>query len=126
MRDASVPRIVCVTSLSGTTSKMGPVHTHLFDPLFFAGIYDDKRAQEATLASSGLEWVVVRPGRLNRRARHPDHASGPRGARFPASRRPSALHARSARERPVSSAALPYLVEPAFLPWHKVLTLGRD
>ena len=61
-----VRRLVVVTSL-GTTHKLGPVHKHVVDPLLLSRIYDDKREQERVVRLSGLDWVLVRPGRLTDR-----------------------------------------------------------
>lgn len=127
MHAQRVRRIVAITSM-GTTDKLGPVHTHFFDPLFFRGIYDDKREQERQLEASGLEWVIVRPGRLidapeTRRARVV--FEGP----LPGVHVSRAAVARFALEQLGSDRYLglaPYLVEPALVPWHKILTLGTD
>ncbi len=127
MGENRVPRVVAITSM-GTTDKLGPVHAHFFDPLFFRGIYDDKREQERLVMSSGLEWVIVRPGRLV-------DAAGTHRARvvfdgpLPGVHVSRAAVARFALEQLGSDRYLglaPYLVEPAILPWHKILTLGAD
>lgn len=127
MRDARVARLVAVTSL-GTTHKMGPVHAHLVEPYLLRGIYGDKREQERRIAASGLEWVIVRPGRLVDR---PDRGAarvvldGP----LPGVHVSRAALARFALDQVRSDRFVglaPYLVEPARVPWHKVLTLGRD
>lgn len=127
MRGAGPRRVIAVTSM-GTTGKLGPVHERLLDPLLLHRIYDDKRDQERILEESELDWTIVRPGRLT---------DGPdRGL------------ARAVLDGPlvgvtVSRAALarflvdqltsdrfhrlaPYLADPspAWLPWHRVLTLG--
>jgi uncharacterized protein YbjT (DUF2867 family) len=127
MHAQRVKRLIAITSM-GTTDKLGPVHVHVFDPLFFRGIYDDKRDQERVVEDSGLDWVIVRPGRLvdtaeSGRARvvfdgslPGVHVSRAALARFSLEQLTSERYLRTA----------PYLVEPAIVPWHKILTLGTD
>lgn len=127
MRAHRVRRLVAITSMA-TTNKLGPVHEHVFDPLFFRGIYDDKRAQERLIAESGLEWVIIRPGRLvDAPATHRARVvfDGP----LPGVHVSRAAVARFALEQLATDHYLglaPYLAEPAILPWHKILTLGTD
>jgi uncharacterized protein YbjT (DUF2867 family) len=63
MQRERVDRVLAITSM-GTTAGLGPIHTHLFDPLLLHTIYDDKRRQERILMASDLSWTIVRPGRL--------------------------------------------------------------
>jgi uncharacterized protein YbjT (DUF2867 family) len=126
MRERKVRRIVAVTSM-GTTHKLGPVHNYVLDPLVLHNIYDDKRRQENILEASGLEWTVVRPGRLtNGRDRRDAVASldGPL---------PGVLVSRAALARFLIEEVQrrrfihmsPYYAEPAFAGWHRILTLGE-
>jgi uncharacterized protein YbjT (DUF2867 family) len=126
MQRAHVRRLVAITSL-GTTHKLGPVHEHVVYPRLLRGIYDDKRAQELRIRESGLAWTILRPGRLT---------DGPdrdvrvvlEGA-LPGVLVSRASLARFALDQLASDALVglaPYVVEPAFVPWHKVLTLGTD
>jgi nucleoside-diphosphate-sugar epimerase len=127
MQRAGVDRIVTITSM-GTTRKLGPVHEHLVDPLLLRGIYDDKRAQELRIRESGLRWTLVRPGRLTDR---PDRRAlrvvldGPLPGVM-VSRAALARFALDQLETEAFVGLAPYVVEPSFVPWHKVLTLGTD
>jgi nucleoside-diphosphate-sugar epimerase len=122
-----VRKLIAVTSM-GTTDKLGPVHVHLFDPLLFRGIYDDKREQERIVSQSGLEWTIVRPGRLTdspSTSRTEVVLDGP----LPGVLVSRAAVARFALEQVGSdryAGLAPYLVERAIVPWHKILTLGTD
>jgi uncharacterized protein YbjT (DUF2867 family) len=127
MQGSGVRRLIALTSL-GTTSKLGPVHEHVVYLALLRGIYDDKRAQELRIRESGLSWTIVRPGRLTDA---PDRRclraviDGP----LPGVLVSRAAVARFMLDQVASDAFVsmaPYLVEPAVVPWHKVLTLGGD
>jgi uncharacterized protein YbjT (DUF2867 family) len=127
MHTHGVRKIVAITSM-GTTDKLGPVHVHLFDPLLFRGIYDDKREQERMIMESGLEWTIVRPGRLVD-APSTQEARVVFDGPLPGVMISRAAVARFALEQIDSdryAGLAPYLVEPAIVPWHKILTLGTD
>lgn len=127
MRQHRVRKIIAITSM-GTTDKLGPVHVHFFDPLFFRGIYDDKRKQEKIVMESGLEWTLVRPGRLTD-SPSTQHARVVFDGPLPGVMVSRAAVARFALEQIDSdryAGLAPYLVEPAIVPWHKILTLGTD
>jgi putative NADH-flavin reductase len=66
MKAADVKRLIAVTGLGA-----GDSHGHggfLYDavafPLLLKRVYDDKDVQESIIKSSGLEWIIVRPGLL--------------------------------------------------------------
>ena len=66
MERAGVKRFVCESSLGVGDSKwkMGMIHNLLAIPLFLRNVFADKEVQEQLIASSGLDWVIVRPGAL--------------------------------------------------------------
>ena len=66
MERAGIKRFVCESSLGVGNSKwkMGIVHNLIAIPLFLRNIFADKEAQEQIIASSGLDWVIVRPAVL--------------------------------------------------------------
>lgn len=66
MERAGVKRFVFESSLGVGDSKwkMGIVHNVVAIPLLLRNVFADKEAQERIIASSGLDWVIVRPGAL--------------------------------------------------------------
>jgi putative NADH-flavin reductase len=60
---AGIKRFVCESSLGVGDSKwkMGVVHNLVAIPLVLRNIFADKKVQEQIIASSGLDWVIVRP-----------------------------------------------------------------
>ena len=66
MERAGIKRFVCESSLGVGDSKwkMGIVHNLVAIPLFLRSVFADKEAQEQIIASSTLDWVIVRPGAL--------------------------------------------------------------
>jgi putative NADH-flavin reductase len=66
MERAGIKRFVCESSLGVGDSKwkLGVFHDLVAYPLFLRNIIADKVAQEQIIASSSLEWVIVRPGAL--------------------------------------------------------------
>lgn len=66
MQDIGVKRLVVVTGLGAGDSRGGRsfMHTYLVFPLVLQRIYDDKGVQEEIIASSNLDWTIVRPGIL--------------------------------------------------------------
>ena len=67
MKLEHVPRLVCITGIGAGDSAGhgGFLFDRLIFPLLLRRVYDDKNRQEAILADSGLNWVVVRPSILN-------------------------------------------------------------
>jgi putative NADH-flavin reductase len=61
-----VRRIICVTGIGCGNSKGhgGFLYDRVVLPFVLRTVYDDKDRQEAVLRSSGLDWIVVRPGFL--------------------------------------------------------------
>ena len=66
MEGAGVKRFVCESPLGVGDSKwkMGIVHNLVAIPLFLRNIFADKEVQERIIASSTLDWVIVRPAAL--------------------------------------------------------------
>jgi putative NADH-flavin reductase len=66
MERAGIKRFVCESSLGVGDSKwrMGIVHNLVAIPLFLRNVFADKDAQEQIIASSKLDWVIVRPAAL--------------------------------------------------------------
>ena len=66
MERAGIKRFVCESSLGigDSKGKMGAVHNLVAIPLFLRNVFADKEAQEKIIASSRLDWVIVRPGTL--------------------------------------------------------------
>lgn len=66
MEAHGVRRIVCQTSLGigNTAGRMGLYYTFVVIPIVVPFYFWDKTRQERTIAGSGLEWIIVRPGAL--------------------------------------------------------------
>ena len=79
MERAGVKRFVCESSLGVGNSKwkMGIVHNLISIPLFLRNIFADKEAQEKIIASSSLDWVIVRPAVLTNGPRRNVYRAGP-------------------------------------------------
>lgn len=71
METHGVRRLVCETSLGigGSAGRLGLYYTLFVVPVILPFYYWDKTRQERLIAASGLDWVVVRPGLLNHRAK---------------------------------------------------------
>jgi uncharacterized protein YbjT (DUF2867 family) len=65
MKQASVSKLVAVTGFGAGDSRgaINFLQRPAFD-LIFRHAYDDKSIQEALIAESDLEWLIVRPGVL--------------------------------------------------------------
>src|ERR1700739_3435348 len=61
-----VRRIICVTGVGCGNSRGhgGFLYDRVFLPYVLRTIYEDKDRQEAILRTSGLDWIIVRPGFL--------------------------------------------------------------
>lgn len=66
MEQAGVKRLVFESSLGVGDSKwkMGVIHNLVAIPLFLRNVFADKEVQEQIIASSALDWVIVRPAAL--------------------------------------------------------------
>ena len=67
MKECDVPRLICETALGigSSVGRLGLPHTFFIMPLIL-GFYmwDKLRQEELIIASSDLDWVIVRPGAL--------------------------------------------------------------
>ena len=71
MRRRGVRRLVVITGMGAGDSRGhgGVLFDRLLMPLLLRKVYADKDRQEAIIAGSGLDWVIVRPAVLNDRPR---------------------------------------------------------
>ena len=67
MRRRGVRRLVAITGLGAGDSRGhgGFLFDRVLMPLLLRKVYADKDRQEAIIAESGLDWVIVRPAVLN-------------------------------------------------------------
>jgi putative NADH-flavin reductase len=79
MERAGIKRFVCETSLGVGDSKwkMGAVHNLIAIPLFLRNVLADKEVQEQIIASSTLDWVIVRPAALTNGPQRNAYRVGP-------------------------------------------------
>ncbi len=70
MRAEGVPRLVAVTGVGAgeTRGHGGWFYDRVIFPLFTARRYADKERQEALIAASQLDWVILRPAPFSRAA----------------------------------------------------------
>ena len=80
METHGVRRFVSMSSLGigDTAGRMGLYYTFFVIPLILPFYFWDKTRQERTIAGSGSDWTIVRPGALTNgskrgRVRHGDH-----------------------------------------------------
>jgi len=66
MEAHGVPRFVCETSLGigDSAGRLGVYYTFFTIPVVLPFYYWDKTRQEGVIATSNVEWVIVRPGLL--------------------------------------------------------------
>lgn len=64
MKAARVRRLVCLSSIgAGESYALLPgLYKYLIAPLMMERLFADHEAQEAAVSTSGLDWVVARPG----------------------------------------------------------------
>jgi len=79
MKNTGVRRLVCETSLGVGNSfgRLGLYYTLFVVPFILPLYYWDKHRQERVIRSSGLDWVIVRPGALNNRPPRGEYRHGP-------------------------------------------------
>jgi putative NADH-flavin reductase len=70
MKREKVRRLIAVTGVGAgdTRGHGGFLYDRIVFPLFARKRYEDKDRQEALIAASGLEWILVRPAPFVRRA----------------------------------------------------------
>lgn len=78
MEAHGVSRFVCETSLGigDSAGRLGVYYTFFTIPVILPLYYWDKTRQERTIASSPLEWVIVRPGLLTNGAKRGNYRHG--------------------------------------------------
>nr|WP_246710513.1 MULTISPECIES: SDR family oxidoreductase [unclassified Martelella] len=71
MKRRGIRRLVAITGIGAGNSRGhgGFLFNRIIMPLLLRNVYADKDRQEALIAGSGLDWVVVRPSVLNDKPR---------------------------------------------------------
>jgi len=66
MRQASVPRLLCITGMGAGDSRGhgGFLYDRLILPTLLRNVYADKDRQEQVVRNSPLDWTLIRPARL--------------------------------------------------------------
>lgn len=66
MRQASVPRLLCITGMGAGDSRRhgGFLYDRLILPTLLRNVYADKDRQEQIVRNSALDWTLIRPARL--------------------------------------------------------------
>ena len=66
MKSAGVKRLIAVTGAGAGNSRgrINPLYDNLIFPILLQRVYADKDIAEETIAQSGLDWTIVRPGML--------------------------------------------------------------
>jgi putative NADH-flavin reductase len=84
MEAHGVSRIVCETSLGigDSAGRLGIYYTFFTIPVVLPLYYWDKTRQERIVASSPLDWVIVRPGLLTNGAKRGGYRHGRRVGSF--------------------------------------------
>ena len=84
MEAHGVSRFVCETSLGigDSAGRLGVYYTFFTIPVILPFYYWDKTRQERIIASSPLEWVIVRPGLLTNGAKRGNYRHGRRVGSF--------------------------------------------
>ncbi|TNC64920.1 NAD-dependent epimerase/dehydratase family protein [Rubellimicrobium roseum] len=72
MRRKGVRRLVAITGMGAGDSRGhgGALFDRVLMPLLLRKVYADKDRQEAIIAGSGLDWMIVRPAVLNDKPKH--------------------------------------------------------
>ena len=79
MKKQGVRRMVCETSLGVGNSwgRLGLFYTLFIIPFIIFFYFLDKGRQERFVMESGLDWIIVRPGRLTRGRKRGNYRHGP-------------------------------------------------
>ncbi len=66
MRSSGARRLIVISALGEGDSlgQAGFFYEHLLMPTFLRGVAKDKAGMEAAVESSGLDWIILRPGIL--------------------------------------------------------------
>ncbi|MEX1140665.1 MAG: SDR family oxidoreductase [Bacteroidota bacterium] len=78
MKRHGVKRFVCETSLGvgNSRGRLGLYYTLFVIPVIVFFYFRDKKRQEEIIRGSGLDWVVVRPGRLTNGRKRGEYRHG--------------------------------------------------
>lgn len=84
MATHGVKRLVCETSLGigNSAGRMGLYYTFFVIPVILPFYFWDKTRQEKLIATSEVDWVIVRPGVLTNRAKRGAYRHGPNVGNF--------------------------------------------
>ena len=84
MEAHGVPRFVCETSLGigDSAGRLGVYYTFFTIPVILPFYYWDKTRQERLIASSPVDWVIVRPGLLTNGTKREGYRHGRRIGSF--------------------------------------------
>lgn len=84
MESQGVSRLICETALGigSSAGRMGLYYTFLVIPLIVQFYFWDKTRQERAIASSKIDWVIVRPGALTNGKGRGVYRHGPRVGSF--------------------------------------------
>jgi uncharacterized protein YbjT (DUF2867 family) len=78
-----VRRLLFVSSLGvgETKGQLGPIYNFVLLPTLLKEIFADKETAEAVVRESGLDWTIVRPGRLTKARLTGKYRAGPDAAK---------------------------------------------
>lgn len=67
MNEEGVRRLICISGIGAGDSEGhgGFLYDNFLQPVLLRGVYEDKDRQEALIAASGLDWIIVRPAMLS-------------------------------------------------------------
>jgi len=79
MKRLGVKRLICETSLGvgNSRGRLGLYYTLFVIPVIVFFYFRDKKKQEEIVRQSGLDWVIVRPGRLTNGRKRGTYRHGP-------------------------------------------------
>ncbi len=80
MKKHGVRRFICETSLGvgDSRGRLGLYYTLFVIPVIVFFYFWDKKKQEEIIRQSGLDWVIVRPGRLTNGRKRGEYRHGPK------------------------------------------------
>ncbi|MEX2116478.1 MAG: SDR family oxidoreductase [Bacteroidota bacterium] len=78
MKRQGVRRLICETSLGvgDSRGRLGLYYTLFVIPVIVFFYFRDKKKQEDVIRQSGLDWVIVRPGRLTNGRKREEYRHG--------------------------------------------------
>lgn len=80
MKRHGVRRLICETSLGvgNSRGRLGLYYSLFVIPFIVFFYFRDKKKQEEIVRNSGLDWVIVRPGRLTNGRMRKNYKHGPK------------------------------------------------